>query len=34
MTAQLIPYLVVRDARSAIAWYAEAFGARPSATPT
>jgi uncharacterized glyoxalase superfamily protein PhnB len=27
--AQLIPYLVVRDARSAIAWYAEAFGARP-----
>jgi uncharacterized glyoxalase superfamily protein PhnB len=29
MTEQLIPYLVVRDARSAIAWYVEAFGARP-----
>ena len=28
MTAQLIPYLAVRDARAAIAWYGEAFGAR------
>ncbi len=28
MTAQLTPYLTVRDARAAIAWYAEAFGAR------
>jgi uncharacterized glyoxalase superfamily protein PhnB len=26
--SQLIPYLVVRDARSAIAWYGEALGAR------
>jgi uncharacterized glyoxalase superfamily protein PhnB len=25
---QLIPYLVVRDARAAIAWYREVFGAR------
>jgi uncharacterized glyoxalase superfamily protein PhnB len=31
--AQLIPYLVVRDARSAIAWYAEAFGARSVGDP-
>ena len=29
----LIPYLVVRDARSAIAWYGEAFGARPVGDP-
>ena len=28
MAAQLIPYLVLRDARSAIAWYGEVFGAR------
>jgi uncharacterized glyoxalase superfamily protein PhnB len=28
VTAQLIPYLAVRDARAAIAWYGEAFGAR------
>lgn len=28
MPTPLIPYLVVRDARSAIAWYVEAFGAR------
>ena len=28
MTSQLTPYLTVRDARSAIAWYGEAFGAR------
>jgi uncharacterized glyoxalase superfamily protein PhnB len=26
--SQLIPYLVVRDARAAINWYGEAFGAR------
>jgi uncharacterized glyoxalase superfamily protein PhnB len=31
--AQLIPYLVVRDARSAIAWYVEAFGARRVGDP-
>ena len=29
----LIPYLVVRDARAAIAWYAEAFGARTVGDP-
>jgi uncharacterized glyoxalase superfamily protein PhnB len=29
----LIPYLVVRDARAAIAWYGEAFGARPVGDP-
>jgi uncharacterized glyoxalase superfamily protein PhnB len=29
----LIPYLVVRDARSAIAWYGEAFGARQVGEP-
>jgi uncharacterized glyoxalase superfamily protein PhnB len=29
----LIPYLIVRDARSAIAWYAEALGARPVGDP-
>jgi uncharacterized glyoxalase superfamily protein PhnB len=28
VATQLIPYLVVRDARSAIGWYGEAFGAR------
>jgi uncharacterized glyoxalase superfamily protein PhnB len=29
----LIPYLVVRDARSALAWYADAFGAAPVGDP-
>jgi uncharacterized glyoxalase superfamily protein PhnB len=29
----LTPYLVVRDARSALAWYAEVFGARPVGDP-
>lgn len=29
----LIPYLVVRDARAAISWYAEAFGAHPVGDP-
>lgn len=29
----LIPYLVVRDARAAIDWYAEAFGARTVGDP-
>ena len=29
MTAELTPYLIVRDARAAIAWYGEALGARP-----
>ncbi|TFV65106.1 UNVERIFIED_ORG: glyoxalase [Bacillus sp. AZ43] len=29
----LIPYLVVRDARAAISWYAEAFGARTVGDP-
>jgi uncharacterized glyoxalase superfamily protein PhnB len=29
----LIPYLVVRDARAALAWYADAFGARPVGDP-
>ena len=29
----LIPYLVVRDARAAINWYAEAFGARTVGDP-
>jgi uncharacterized glyoxalase superfamily protein PhnB len=29
----LIPYLVVRDARAAIAWYGEAFGARTVGDP-
>ena len=28
MTSQLVPYLAVRDARAAIAWYGEALGAR------
>ncbi len=28
MTAELTPYLAVRDARAAIAWYGEALGAR------
>jgi uncharacterized glyoxalase superfamily protein PhnB len=31
--AQLIPYLVVRDARSAIAWYISALGARSVGDP-
>jgi uncharacterized glyoxalase superfamily protein PhnB len=29
----LVPYLVVRDARAAISWYAEAFGAHPVGEP-
>ena len=29
----LIPYLVVRDARAAISWYAEAFGAHTVGDP-
>jgi uncharacterized glyoxalase superfamily protein PhnB len=29
----LVPYLVVRDARAAIAWYGEAFGARTVGDP-
>ena len=29
----LIPYLVVRDARAAISWYADAFGARTVGDP-
>jgi uncharacterized glyoxalase superfamily protein PhnB len=33
VTAQLIPYLVVRDARAAMSWYAEAFGARTVGDP-
>ena len=28
MTCRLTPYLAVRDARAAIAWYGEALGAR------
>jgi uncharacterized glyoxalase superfamily protein PhnB len=31
--ATLIPYLVVRDARAALTWYAEAFGARTVGDP-
>lgn len=33
MAANLIPYLVVHDARGALAWYHEAFGARPVGDP-
>jgi uncharacterized glyoxalase superfamily protein PhnB len=33
VTAQLRPYLVVRDARAAINWYAEAFGAHTVGDP-
>jgi uncharacterized glyoxalase superfamily protein PhnB len=33
VTSQLIPYLVVHDARAAIAWYGEAFGARAVGEP-
>ena len=33
MTAQLIPYLVVRDARAALVWYGEALGARTVGEP-
>jgi uncharacterized glyoxalase superfamily protein PhnB len=33
VTAQLIPYLVVRDARAALGWYGDAFGARPVGEP-
>ena len=29
----LIPYLVVRDARAALTWYAEAFGAHTVGDP-
>jgi uncharacterized glyoxalase superfamily protein PhnB len=31
--SQLIPYLVVRDARAAISWYGEAFGAHTVGEP-
>ena len=31
--SQLIPYLAVRDARAALAWYADAFGARVIGDP-
>ncbi len=31
--SQLIPYLAVRDARAALAWYADAFGARVVGDP-
>jgi uncharacterized glyoxalase superfamily protein PhnB len=33
VTAQLIPYLVVRDARAALVWYGEALGARTVGEP-
>ena len=33
MSAQLIPYLAVRDARAAMAWYADALGARVVGDP-
>jgi uncharacterized glyoxalase superfamily protein PhnB len=33
VSAQLIPYLVVRDARGAIAWYGEVFGAHLAGDP-
>ena len=33
MSAQLIPYLAVRDARAAIAWYTDALGARVVGDP-
>ena len=33
MTAQLIPYLAVRDARAAMAWYTDALGARVVGDP-
>jgi uncharacterized glyoxalase superfamily protein PhnB len=33
VTAQLIPYLAVRDARAAMAWYTDAFGARVVGDP-
>jgi uncharacterized glyoxalase superfamily protein PhnB len=33
VSAGLVPYLVVRDARSALAWYAEALGARTVGDP-
>ncbi|MCV2491055.1 VOC family protein [Geodermatophilus sp. YIM 151500] len=33
MVARLTPYLAVRDARGAIAWYAEALGARQVGDP-
>ena len=33
MGAALVPYLVVRDARSALSWYADAFGARTVGDP-
>jgi uncharacterized glyoxalase superfamily protein PhnB len=31
--SQLVPYLVVRDARAALDWYADAFGARTVGDP-
>jgi uncharacterized glyoxalase superfamily protein PhnB len=33
VTAELIPYLVVRDARAAMGWYADAFGAQVVGDP-
>ena len=33
MTAQLIPYLAVRDARAAMAWYTDALGAQVVGDP-
>ncbi|MFP5369621.1 MAG: VOC family protein [Actinomycetes bacterium] len=33
MTSQQIPYLAVRDARSAMNWYTDAFGARVVGDP-
>jgi uncharacterized glyoxalase superfamily protein PhnB len=33
VTAQLIPYLAVRDARAAMAWYGDAFGAQVVGDP-
>ncbi|MFL6094362.1 MAG: VOC family protein [Blastococcus sp.] len=34
MSAALVPYLAVRDARAAIAWYTDALGARVVGDPT
>ena len=31
--SQLVPYLVVRDARAALGWYADAFGAHTVGDP-
>jgi uncharacterized glyoxalase superfamily protein PhnB len=33
VTAELVPYLVVRDARAAMAWYTDALGARVVGDP-